>query len=228
MPYTKKNNQKRRRGGYRKKRKNYSITSSKTPNFQSPLGNRYLFKTRYYDSAFTLNPVGSLPAGHAFRLNSLYDPDKTGAGHQVWGFDEIMPLYKFYRVIGARIRVDFTNTDTIRSQVVALQVARQDTAVSDVGQLIEMGNCVHAVLAPQGSGGCTKTLTLNFSPKKFFGKEALTEEDFMGTISSNPAREAFAQALVQSADDTDTSAVMCAVTIEYIAVMTEPLLLSQS
>ncbi len=41
----------------------------------------------------------------AVRLNSLYDPNLTGAGHQPYGFDQLTPLYKSYKVHTALVDI---------------------------------------------------------------------------------------------------------------------------
>ena len=42
------------------------------------------------------------------KMNSCFDPDSTGVGHQPWYFDEYAALYNNYRVIGSTLRVDFS------------------------------------------------------------------------------------------------------------------------
>ena len=44
-------------------------------------------------------------ATNIFNLNSLYDPDRTGVGHQPRGFDQIKTLYNRYRVYGCAYKV---------------------------------------------------------------------------------------------------------------------------
>lgn len=45
---------------------------------------------------------------HQFSLNSLYDPDITGAGHQPRYFDQWGGFYDRYRVNGAKLELDFS------------------------------------------------------------------------------------------------------------------------
>lgn len=44
----------------------------------------------------------------AFRLNSLYDPNFTGTGHQPLGFDQYAALYNYYRVYKVDVQVRVT------------------------------------------------------------------------------------------------------------------------
>ncbi len=46
---------------------------------------------------------------NSFRLNSLYDPDYTGTGHQPYGFDQITPFYARYMVDEVNLRVTFSD-----------------------------------------------------------------------------------------------------------------------
>ncbi len=46
---------------------------------------------------------------NSFRLNSLFDPDYTGTGHQPYGFDQVTPFYSRYMVDEVNIRVTFSD-----------------------------------------------------------------------------------------------------------------------
>jgi hypothetical protein len=45
----------------------------------------------------------------SYRLNSLYDPDFTGTGHQPYGFDQITPWYFKYLVDAVEINLRFSD-----------------------------------------------------------------------------------------------------------------------
>jgi len=65
-----------------------------------PIANRYICKMKYATTIAT-NSTGS----YIFNLNSLFDPDRTGFGHQPYGFDPLANLYNRYRVISCGWRV---------------------------------------------------------------------------------------------------------------------------
>lgn len=48
-------------------------------------------------------PTGGI-ATYSFRCNSMYDPDRTGIGHQSRGFDEFAVNYNHYTVVGSVIK----------------------------------------------------------------------------------------------------------------------------
>lgn len=44
-------------------------------------------------------------------LNSLFDPNNTGGGHQPYGYDQITPLWAKYRVNAVLVYIEFSNPD---------------------------------------------------------------------------------------------------------------------
>lgn len=67
-----------------------------------------LFTQHRYCQELTLTSDGTTGYSgneNAFRLNSLYDPDLTGTGHQPLGYDQMGGLYKRYLVYKADISV---------------------------------------------------------------------------------------------------------------------------
>lgn len=65
-----------------------------------PIANRYICKMKYGTTVAT-----SSSGSYIFNLNSLFDPDRTGFGHQPYGFDNLATLYNRYRVIACGWRV---------------------------------------------------------------------------------------------------------------------------
>lgn len=95
----------------RKRRRASTKTSSILPakfsfgrNIQTP---NVVVKLRYFDHYSLV--LGAL--SQTFRLNSVYDPDYTNAGHQPYGFDQMAGLYSFYRVVRGSYIVTGANAD---------------------------------------------------------------------------------------------------------------------
>lgn len=65
-----------------------------------PIPNRYICKMKYATSVVT-NAGGQ----YVFNLNSLFDPDRTGIGHQPYGYDTLSSMYNRYRVISCGWRI---------------------------------------------------------------------------------------------------------------------------
>ena len=65
----------------------------------------------YSDSVLlALNVGGSCSGPHVFRLNSLFDPDFTGTGHQPQGYDNMALQYNRYIVYGCPSRLSSQST----------------------------------------------------------------------------------------------------------------------
>jgi hypothetical protein len=64
-----------------------------------------------YGQAFTLTAgaAGVFGTEQVFRLNSLYDPDLTGTGHQPYGFDTLATLYFHYKVHAVTVSLRFSD-----------------------------------------------------------------------------------------------------------------------
>lgn len=66
------------------------------------LPDRYECELVYFDRYSFSHTVGS-QGNQQFRLNSLFDPDYTGTGHQPMGYDQITPLYHQYCVLDVKV-----------------------------------------------------------------------------------------------------------------------------
>lgn len=69
-------------------------------NALQPIPQRFIVKMKYAEDVFT-NASGLF----TFNLNSVFDPNRTGGGHQPYGYDQFATLYNRYRVISCSWRV---------------------------------------------------------------------------------------------------------------------------
>lgn len=93
----------------RYRRKNISKPSLIVAKFpgKNPFPRRYLTKVSYSDVIALQGGGVNRSVDQVFRMNSLFDTDLTGTGHQPRYFDQIMTMYNFYRVLGCKIKVKF-------------------------------------------------------------------------------------------------------------------------
>lgn len=52
--------------------------------------------------------AGTFGNTQTMRLNSLFDPDLTGVGHQPYGYDQMAALYNVYKVTRVQVELTFT------------------------------------------------------------------------------------------------------------------------
>jgi hypothetical protein len=71
--------------------------------------------TLHYVEPITSGAIVTLTAvTQNYRLNSIFDPNRTGAGHQPFGRDILATIYNRYRVLNVRWKVTFpSNADVL-------------------------------------------------------------------------------------------------------------------
>lgn len=208
---------------YKKRKYNKRSMFAKSPS--SPLGKKFIFKTKYMDTSISINPgAGGTVASHVIGANCLYDPDITGVGHQPLGFDEMMAMYDHYTVIGSRIRCWFANTDTTQNQLIGIYVSDSSSPAADPRVIIENGMGKYNYLQEHEAGARhTKQITLGHSVKKFNSvSNVLDRADLQGTATSNPSEKSYFHIWAASTNATDPGAVRLCYEIEYTAILTEP------
>lgn len=183
----------------------------------TPLPNKLKVSLRYSDNQLVVNPTSTNVVNIVFKANDMYDPYDTGGGHQPRGFDQLIAMYDHFQVIGSKITVQMNESPTTLRWGILLS----DTAVGPVIQTDALeypsANSVH---------GSTKVyeptcLSLAYSQKKFFGHRDL-EQQFEGRSSGSPTELAYFNVYAMSSSTADPANVYFTVTIDYIAILTEP------
>lgn len=76
----------------------------------TPFPPTYFAKMRYVETfSLATGVAGVFGTSVKMNLNSLYDPNNSGGGHQPYGFDQIKALYAKYLVSGVKVHITFTN-----------------------------------------------------------------------------------------------------------------------
>ena len=99
-----------------------------------PIPQRFITKMKYSEQ-ITTDANGQ----YKFNLNSIYDPNSTGIGHQPYGFDTLATLYNRYRVIscGWRIQVNWTSNNTAQPVLVGAVPANESLTFLSLAELRE-------------------------------------------------------------------------------------------
>lgn len=212
----------KRRFKKRKSSPRRRVASLNSVNKTNPFPKQFTTKLRYETSVDIDPPLGS-SASHLFRAGSVYDPDFTGVGNQPRYFDQIMPLYDHFTVIGSKITVKIANPHTT-PYIVGVQLNGNGTSVSKINDLIEQRNSTYKWIGHAYANSAINTVTKTYSPKKFLGiKSPLSEAELRGSISANPAEDAYFAVTVGSHDPAVNGlALPLRIIIDYIVVFTEP------
>lgn len=192
-----------------------------------------LKRTFNYSEKITVNATFSAAQPYFFSANSLFDPNRTGTGHQPMGFDQFVGnLYDHYTVIACKITVMAMSQSTevpAANQILSIIPRDTTTSTSDITQAIEQGRAVYGMLGSSDGSSATLKLSHALNPAKFLGRsKPLSDPDLRGTAGSNPAEECFFEISTASIDGDDPPAVDMIVTLQYTAMLTERVRLGQS
>lgn len=113
-----------RRGGQRTTTTNVSL---------QPFASRYICKMKYTESINNIGgPAGSGYGNYQFSLNSVFDPNATGVGHQPYGMDQLTALYNRYRVVSCRYVISgvVLNGTTEANGIIGVLPANEGKTVS--------------------------------------------------------------------------------------------------
>lgn len=188
-------------------------------------------RLRFVDDYTPLQPTtAAFAVGHVFNLNGLYDPDETGVGAQPRGFDQYMTMYRNYVVLGARVVAKFVNISSSTFTRINMFPSRNSTIDVDPVDNLEVRGLRNCLIGPYTGGAGVKTLTINWSAKKWFGrKTVMTEKDLEGTSSANPSKPCYLHVTADPFDaGAGASGVRMQITIDYIVVFRTPVTPAQS
>lgn len=165
------------------------------------MGLRPTFNHTYFDNV-ALSPGGS-SSTYAFSLNSLYDPNASGVGHQAMGFDQIKELYQHYCVMKARVRVTIINTSTTVPIVAGVSIARDSPAYGSLSQFAEQANAqVKAINTQDDAGQGQATFYIKVNPRKWLGYKSIhSSNDLWGGYSASPTEVCNLNVYVSSQDE---------------------------
>jgi len=88
-----------------------NTTSVTVPSMMPVVADRTI-TTLPYTGVLNRTPSSFLD-DYLFNLNSIFDPDRTGVGHQPLGHDQWAAFYSRYRVMSVEIIAEFVNTGAI-------------------------------------------------------------------------------------------------------------------
>jgi len=154
----------------------------------------FLVKLKYSELfGFTYTPpIVSDPvsAVYQFRLNSIYDPNLTGTGHQPLGHDQWALFYNRYLVYGCKFVVTFTSISTTDQGEIAIQLRPNSLAPSNIETIREdpltvYKSCIgtedagQAIKVARGYGDVAKIRGIPKSRLK-------NESDYQAIFGNNP------------------------------------------
>lgn len=194
-----------------------------------------MFVTQRYGQLNTLTAgsAGLFGSEQIFRLNSLFDPDLTGTGHQPYGFDTLASIYNRYKVhaVTARLRWSDPSADGV---IVAanFQAPGVPTSItgSDPNTIMERLGMWTANL--NNTGDQEVVFTQRFTLPDLCGctKQQFDSntEDYQSAVSTSPVRTPFLRLAIAALDGSSTPTVRCETLLIFEVEYFERLILPQS
>lgn len=195
--YFKRKRQVRKRG-VRTARKSTTLVNRSV---LSPIPARYLTKMKYAES-FTLTGTGLRT--QVMNLNSLFDPNRSGIGHQPYGFDQLCgpagsALYNRYRVYKVDYVVFVTN-DTYNIHYAVLN-SNDTPPIGNVSEARENPRCSYGCMNP---GGTLKPIKGSITLPSLLGRtkgQYMANPDYAAVYNATPNELALMNIFAQGMND---------------------------
>ena len=170
-----------------------------------------------YRSFSTNNSTGQ--DVYQFKINSVFDPDQTGAGHQPLYRDQLYTIYKYAVVTGCRYTVEVSTT-TITGVIVLPQVTTYVTTDSDTSTAIERGSVKRTWIQLGKPGKITGYVDM----KSMFGlprtEDLLIDDLYRHDSSADPSQVCYLSLYSQDTESAQ-SRVSYSITLDYTVVFKE-------
>lgn len=225
---------KKKRTGATRKRSGFTATQntlgravvSGFPSFSrsDPLPVRYNAIMRYSDVfQFSTGVAGVYGVEQSMRLNSLFDPDLTGTGHQPYGYDQMTPLYGRYQVRAVKVTLHWTDPSAdgvrvacmLQGNVSVTSLTSQTIGYVDELPFTKCGNI-------NNTGDQKNKMVFYIPLHKALGlsKQAYADDtsNTASVVSGSPSLQAYIRFSAASNRGTSAVTVMCNCTMEYYTV----------
>lgn len=176
-----------------------------------PIPQRFITKMKYSEAVNT-----DANGRFVFNLNSIYDPNRTGVGHQPYGFDTLATLYNRYRVIacGWRIQPAAAAVSAGTAFQIACMPANETLAMFTMSEMKENPRSKYVF---QSVGGGIVTLSGKCYIPSLVGRtkaQYMADDRYQADVTTSPSELALLNIL--SATNGDTPAPLgIQVVLEY-------------
>lgn len=188
----------------------------------APIPQRYITKHKY-STTITINT--SVPV-YRFNLNSLWDPDQTGTGHQPYGFDQLAALFNRYRVIGCSYVISgYQANNPIRIGA----VATNDSATpSNMASLIELPRSRFTTQIPGGARAQIKGYVDLASLTGRTRAQYMADDRYQAQNNANPQEALMLNVMAALLNDNSVDGCLMTVTLQYHAEWFDPIVYATS
>ncbi len=189
-----------------------------------------------YSSFKALAGTSGVLGEQVVACGDIFDPDRTGVGHQPLGHDQWSAFYGAYIVVRSKIQVwyMYNQAQAVSTQPVVGMFRDDTTALlsSTWDALVEQGRSKYLVVPASLNvvSPDANMLTLDYDAKRDFNLTDIRDnESRIGAATgASPSDNMFYHIWAQSVDQATTSAVMLVYTVDYDVIFSKPKELGQS
>lgn len=212
----------KKKRAYRKKRRpamnrRFAGTSNTLKIPMAPPTKAYINFKYVQKIASSSDGGGGLPGVQQFRLNSIFDPDITGGGHQPLMFDQIMGVFfNSYIVHGATVTIKGMVDQA--SEVVIYGTFDNTTVLEEPWKHIEETNKSLMRYYQKPALQPRVLFKKYFANNKIFGvtkEQYRTSDEFNASYTGNPSRTAYLNIVHQAIVTSNTNVFDAIVEIIY-------------
>lgn len=202
---------------------------SRVPRGPSTLLSASRIVTLRYHANVGISSTSGAVAAWTFLLNSIYDPDYSGTGHQPLGHDQLAALFQRYAVIRARVTVQCATTSVGEVPVFYGLVAASGPNMSNRNVIAEQPYGKLRVGGSCYDGAEPVVLSWEVDVGRFFGvKDVPGDSSLSAAFGASPTRPIFFTIAHQPLDMAASAGAYAEVSIEMVTEVSGPIPVSGS
>lgn len=179
-----------------------------------PIAQRSIVKMKYAEAVPITWSLGSSSNVYRFNLNSIFDPNRSGTGHQPYAHDTFQTLYNRYRVIGCKWNI-FTTGYSGAIQVAA-QPANEElyTSSNTVSEVRENPRTKYIIQLPNAS---VRKLSGYTSIPSLVGRtkvQYMADDRYQAQFGASPNELAILNVVAGYMDDSSSASGQAIINIE--------------
>jgi hypothetical protein len=181
-----------------------------------------------YSQFFTTSSLAT--ATQVFNLNSTFDPDRTGVGHQPLGRDNWVLFYNRYRVTAVDVEWQSCRVDSLTAGGVCCMFPNNNAAATTVDTCIEQPYAKWAIINSPTAFGKVK-LSLSLPLHKLVGRtiqQYMADDQLQALFSADPSEIIALNCAVVSIDGSSIIQTHNVIRITYHVELFDRFQLTQS
>jgi len=173
-----------------------------------------------YSDYDTMSSSTGVLAKYQYRLNSCFDPDYTGTGHQPMGFDQWSAYYNHYVVESVDYEVQLVPSGTVYTYT-ATYLSDDTTVPTNFSEIAELGGVV-ALGTPYSSTN-SHIYKVRVNIAQFYNRQNIaSDNELRALVTANPSETAFLTVFAANADPVQGQAFYFGVKLTYRVRFMEP------